>query len=527
MRSRSHAPSTEDDRQRAYHLFREGKVQKARRLCEKILRKTPNDSFVLGLLGAVLFKSKDFGGAAVTLEKAIVADPNNLDAINNLGVVLNLLERYADAARISGRAVELGPNSAEHHHNHGIALKNAGQASSALEAFRRAEELDPRSAEAINQQGVVLRALGRSDEAIECYRRSLRVQPRFAETYRLLANVRTFTERDDDIRKMERLLADPGSGAGDVMRLCFALGKAYEDIKDYDDAFRCFERGNKLRRESFEYDVGEDETKVQRIAQVFDSDLFERHRNEGCPSDVPIFVLGMPRSGTTLVEQILASHSKVFGAGELGDVERLAGSSRFGSGARFPENARQLKTDAFRALGDSYVAGLRSRGTGQTRITDKMPQNFFFIGLIHLIVPAARIIRCVRDPVDTCLSCYLQFFGGRQPFAWDLTELGRYYRAYQALMDHWASVLPGRILEVRYEDLVADTETESRRLIDHCGLAWEDGCLAFQRTDRPVLTASASQVRRGIYTSSVARWRRYERHLGPLIEALGPAAATD
>jgi len=517
----------EDDRQRAYRLFREGRAQKARRLCEKILRKTRNDSIVLGLLGAIQFQAKEFEKSATTLEKAVAADPNNLDAINNLGVALNQLERYAAAVDVLGRAAELGPNSAEHHHNLGVALKNAGRASAALEAFRRAEEIDPRSAEAVNQQGMVLRALGRSDEAVECYRRSLWLRPHQAETYRLLANVKTFVERDDDIRTMERLLADPGTRPGDVMRLCFALGKAYEDIKDFDAAFRCFERGNRLRREGLRYDVGEDETKAQRIADVFGADLFDRHRQRGDPSEVPIFVLGMPRSGTTLVEQILASHSQVFAAGELNDLERLAEGVRPGVGGRFPENIRQLKPGAVRALGESYVAGLRSRAPGQARITDKMPLNFFYVGLIHLMVPSARIVHCLRDPVDTCLSCYLQFFGGRQPFAWDLTELGRYYRTYRALMDHWDAVLPGRVLEVRYEDLVADTEAESRRLIRHCGLEWEDGCLAFQRTNRPVLTASATQVRRGIYTSSVARWRRYERHLGPLIEALGPVAATD
>jgi hypothetical protein len=249
--------------------------------------------------------------------------------------------------------------------------------------------------------------------------------------------------------------------------------------------------------------------------------------SSGDASPLPVFVVGMPRSGTTLVEQILASHPAAHGAGELNDfnvlVDRMAGSR--GKAFRYPEDSPALTTDQLRALGHAYVEGLRRRAPGAERVTDKMPGNFLFLGLIHLALPRARIIHVLRDPPDTCLSCYSKLFTAEQNFTYDLGELGRYYRKYTELMAHWRDVMPeGRMLEIRYEDVIADLEGSARQLIEHCGLDWDPSCIAFHKSQRPVRTASAAQVRRPIYRTSLGRWRAYEPHLAPLLAELGVLA---
>jgi Sulfotransferase family len=288
--------------------------------------------------------------------------------------------------------------------------------------------------------------------------------------------------------------------------------------------------GNALKRGRIDYDEAGTLGLFDRIRSTFDRGLLEAKVGAGFTSSMPIFVVGMPRSGTTLVEQILSSHPAVHGAGELADfntlVDRMAAPR--GNAFRYPEDTPALTTDQLRALGTAYVEGLRRRAPSATRVTDKMPGNFLFLGLIHLALPNAHIIHVLRDPRDTCLSCYSKLFTAPQDFTYDLAELGRYYGKYAELMAHWRAVLPaGRMLEIRYEDVVADLEASARRIIDHCGLDWDPRCIAFHEARRPVRTASASQVRRPIYRSSRGRWRAYAAHLGPLVAALGDIAGPD
>jgi hypothetical protein len=286
-------------------------------------------------------------------------------------------------------------------------------------------------------------------------------------------------------------------------------------------------KGNELKRRRIDYDEVRALGVLDRVRSVFDRRLLAARQGGGYPSSLPVFVVGMPRSGTTLVEQILASHPEVHGAGELPDLNRLVERLRNAAGAAFlyPEDAPALAAERLREFGETYVEGLRGRAPGATRVTDKMPGNFLLLGLIHLALPGASIIHVTRDPRDTCLSCYSKLFTAEQNFAYDLGELGRYYSKYSQLMAHWQDVLPeGRILSIRYEDVIADLEGEARRIISHCGLAWDERCLAFHKTERPVKTASATQVRRPIYRSAVGRWQLYEEHLGPLLAALGVSA---
>ncbi len=303
----------------------------------------------------------------------------------------------------------------------------------------------------------------------------------------------------------------------------FALSKAFDDLGDYDRAFAHLLKGNSLKRREVKYDEPGYEQTFREIAEAFDAKLFERLANAGDPSSVPIFVLGLPRSGTTLVEQILASHPQVYGAGELKNLHRIANSvpGPDGRPVPYPACVSLLDADALRRLGQAYLASLPSVPEGKTRITDKTPSKFAYVGLIRLILPNAKIIHTMRDSVDTCLSCFSKLFSSGQEFTYDLAELGCYYRWYHELMDHWRSMLPaGAMLDVAYEDIVEDLPRQARRLTDYCDLPWDDACLNFHETKRSISTASNVQVRRPLYRTSLGRWRRYESHLGPLLAEL-------
>ncbi len=315
------------------------------------------------------------------------------------------------------------------------------------------------------------------------------------------------------------------------MSLHFALGKCYDDSGDYDKAFPHFMAGCKMKRAKLTYDPANAERQFAGLMEIFDQAAIDRLRGSGDPpgdpSGVPVFVLGMPRSGTTLTEQIIASHPDVYGAGELHDLLRIAERNIGGATTpvSFPDNLRALDRQTLTAWGAEYVAGLKQRAPDAKRITDKMPANFFAVGLIHLMLPNAKIIHVNRNPVDTCLSCFTRLFNRKQEHTYDLAELGQYYVHYARLMDHWRKVLPaGAFLDVQYEDIVADQEAQARRLIAYCGLEWNDACLDFHNTKRSIRTASVTQVRQPIYTSSVERWRHYEKFLGPLLDALGDLA---
>ncbi|HTN93507.1 MAG TPA: sulfotransferase, partial [Gallionella sp.] len=311
------------------------------------------------------------------------------------------------------------------------------------------------------------------------------------------------------------------------MSLHFALGKCYDDTGDYAKAFPHFMAGCKMKRAKLAYDPANAERQFAGLMEIFDRAALERLRGAGDPSALPVFVLGMPRSGTTLTEQIIASHPDVHGAGELHDLLRIAERNIAGmtTAIPFPDNLRALDRQTLAAWGAEYAAGLKQRAPEAERITDKMPANYFAVGLIHLMLPNAKIIHVNRNPVDTCLSCYTRLFNRKQEHTYDLAELGRYYVQYARLMQHWRNVLPaGAFLDVKYEDIVADQEAQARKLIAYCGLEWNEACLDFHNTKRSIRTASVTQVRQPIYTSSVERWRHYEEFLGPLLDALGDLA---
>jgi tetratricopeptide (TPR) repeat protein len=376
--------------------------------------------------------------------------------------------------------------------------------------------------------GHALKTKGESAQAIEAYHRAVEARPDFGEAYWSLANMKTYRFTEFELQRMRQYEAQPYLQQTDRYHLCFALGKALEDRGEHAESFTYYARGNALKKEGSLYSPAAQERAVRRQAEICTPEFFEARRGWGCPDDSPIFVLGLPRSGSTLIEQILASHSQVEGTMELANIPRIVGL--LGSGEKFgdihyPGVLRDLSAERCREFGEQYIRDTRVyRAGGKPHFIDKMPNNFRNIALIQLILPNARIIDARRDAMDCCFSNFKQLYANGHPFAYDLEDIGRYYRSYADLMDHWDRVLPGRILRVQHEDVLADLEGSVRRILDHCGLPFEEACVQFHRTERRVHTASAEQVRRPINRDGVDQWRPYEPWLAPLKDALGPLA---
>jgi len=426
-----------------------------------------------------------------------------------------------DASHLSSDAVHDENEFIDWHIRLGNILRDQGSHNEALEVYRGVLAIKPDSAEAYHCIGIALRELGRLPEAREAAERAIRLSPRQPAYFRNLAELKRFVSGEPQVAEIETLADDTAAfSTEERIELHFLLAKVYEDLGHYEQCFRQLQVGNSLKRKQINYEERTVLGAFDRVRAVFTPELMRMRRGSGEASPVPVFIIGMIRSGTTLVEQIIASHQKAFGAGELKSFGNIAAAIHADQHdvPAFPEVVTRMSGEDFRDLGARYLAKLRPLAPAAARIVNKMPSNYIFAGLIHLSLPNAPIIHVVRDPADTCMSCFSKLFKEGQHFTYDLAELGRYYRHYQALMAHWRGVLPpGRILDIHYEDLVGDLEGTARQIIAHCGLEWDPHCLAFHETKRPVCTASVVQVRQPIYASAVGRWRRYEQYLAPLL----------
>lgn len=462
--------------------------------------------------------------ALASFGRAIALKPDYADALNGRGNVLRNLNCCEEALASIDRALAFRPDCAEAHNNRGNVLRDLDCPAEALASYEKALALKPDYAIAYDNKGVILTELGRLDEARLAAETAIKLAPRRVRTYYNLTIARRMVPGDPHLPAMEELARDVAALPGDErIDLHFALGKAYTDLGDHEQAFRHLVCGNALKRKSADYDEAFVLGTFARTQAVFTADLMRGKEGAGHPSAVPLFILGMPRSGSTLVEQILASHPNIFGAGEINDFSRsmMTLGLTNGGASHFPDGASLMSPARFRQLGENYIGALHRLAPAAARITNKTLENFRFLGLIHLALPNARIIHTRRDPIDTCLSCFSKLFVNDLPYAYDLAELGRYYRAYETLMAHWRNVLPqGVMLDVQYEELVADLEGQARRIVAHCGLEWDARCRDFHKTERSVRTASVTEVRQPIYQSSVGRWRASERFLGPLLAEL-------
>lgn len=505
-----------------------GRLDEAVAAYRQALEQRPDWAEVHNNLGNALRRLGHAAEAVEALERAAELRPRVAIVHNNLGNALLDEGRYEEAEAACRRALELEPGHAEAYSNLGRVLRALRRPYEAEAAWRQALELRPDMAEARYNLGNILHELGRLADAEAAYRKCLERWPDKASVHIHLALSKRFTADDDpDLERIETLLQrSVDLPAGDRVELHYATGKAYADIgTDPARAFRHFAEGARHKRALLDYDVAADEALFERIARDFGAERIRHAAGYGETTTAPVFIVGMPRSGTSLVEQILATHSAVDARGELPDLERHLDAAAQAAGSGLGDWLAEAPPEALAAVGRAYRESVIDSAGDALRVTDKLPRNFRFAGMIAAALPGARVVHVRRDPADTCFACFRQLFTGRLDFTYDLTELGRYYRAYAGLMEHWRQVLPaGQMLEVQYEELVAEPEREMRRLLDFCGLEWEPACLEFHRTERAVQTASADQVRQPLYTSSIGSWRKYREQLGPLLEALGSLA---
>ena len=501
-----------DDRRKSEELFR------------GILRRDPSHTGALCGLAALSLAADVPRDAERLLRHALKQSEHLPLAYRGLAPTLLGLGRLTEAEAATRYLARIEPQSPQTWvSTAGVATRLMRQAE-AVEAYRRALELRPQEPGLKMSIGHLQKTLGLRAESEASYKEALVLDPGRAEAYWSLADLKNYAFSDAEIAAMQQLIASDPRGPSNEAQLNFALGKAFEQRRSYPEAFAHYARGAALRRREAPFDIGQFERRSERIRSFFDAAFFAAHSGSGDSSRAPIFIVGLPRSGSTLVEQILASHSGVEGTMELPNVLNIVQEFDDMAPGRsgYPEAVGSVPRERLAELGRRYIGEtLPLLRLGRPRFTDKLPNNFSHVGLIHAILPGATVIDVRRHPLDACFSTFKQYFAQGQNFSYDLDDLGRYYRCYLALMDHWDAVLPGKVLHVQYEQLVRSPEAGIRRLLEHCGLDFEPACLAFHETQRPVRTPSAEQVRQPIYTSAVGYWRHFERELEPLKRALG------
>ena len=500
-----------DDRKTSEQAFRQ------------LLQEDPSHVAALCGLASLSLAADKAIDAERLLRHALAQSAHHPLTWRGLGQALLTLGRLEEAEAAARRQVTIEPENPQSWITLGGVMTRLMRQEEALEAYERAAKLQPDEARLRLSIGHVHKTLGRRSDSEAAYKAVLRMNPLLGEAYWSLADLKNYSFSGPEIEQMQRLLGNDTVEPGQTAQLNFALGRAHEQRREYTEAFAYYARGNALRRLNAPFDIDHFERRAARIRAFFGKPFFEERAGSGDPSAAPIFIVGLPRSGSTLIEQILASHTRVEGTMELPNIINITHQFDDMTEGRdgYPETVASAPIGILTALGSRYLEETRPLRTGRERFIDKLPNNFSHVGLIHAILPRATIIDARRHPMDCCFSSFKQHFAEGQTFSYDLNDLGRYYRCYLSLMDHWDAVLPGKVVHVQYEDLVRDPETNIRRLLDACGLPFEAACLTFHDTRRSVRTASAEQVRQPIYTSGVGHWRHFDDELQPLRAALG------
>jgi len=506
----------------------DGRIAQAEALLRTHLKTTPTDVAAIRMLAEVAARLGRNADAEVLLERCLELAPSFHPARHQYAIVLQRQNKAAAALRQLDQLEKIDPRNPSYRNLKAVVLTKIGDYRESIEIYAEVLAVHPENSKLWLMYGHTLSTAGREREGVEAYRKSILLTPQFGEAYWSLANLKTFRFSDEEKCAMRAQLSRTDLSEEDRIHFDFALGKALEDDADYAASFGHYASGNRLRRSRLEYDAGEMSAFVHDSIELFSEEFFASRAGYGAPAADPIFIVGLPRSGSTLIEQILASHSCVEGTMELPDIlamaGALAGKRKPTEAAKYPRVLADLDAESCRRLGEGYIRDTRiQRKTAKPLFIDKMPNNFLHIGLIRLVLPNARIIDARRHPMACCFSTFKQHFAEGHRYSYSLEDLGRYYREYLKLMEHFERVIPGKVHRVIHERLVEDTETEVRRLLSHCGLDFEADCLRFYENTRPVRTPSARQVRRPINREGLEQWRHYEEQLRPLAEALGDA----
>lgn len=507
-------------------LIAQGALLKAEDLCRQYLKKVPHDTEAMRLLASIGLRLGVLDDAEFLLASACKLDPDNLRIRIDYIQILRKRQKFEQALGAAKTLLASSPTNPQFQSIYAIECMQTGNYDEALELFDKVLETLPQDPVTLVSKGHAYKTLGEYDEAVANYRAAIRSAPQHGEAYYSLANLKVYEFADAEIEAMRVQEQNANLAHMDRAYLNFALGKAYEDNSDFEASFRHYAHGNQLKKAQSNYDAERMTEDLRAQREFCTSDLFERHKNSGHKAPDPIFILGLPRAGSTLLEQILSSHSQVDGTLELPNILSLSQSlrrrGREGEVPGYPALLATLPADELEGFGQQFIEDTRIHRQGAPFFIDKMPNNFRHIGLIHLMLPNARIIDARREAMACCFSGYKQLFAEGQEFTYDLADMGKYYRDYVELMDHWDAVLPGRVLRVQYEDVVGDLETQVRRILEYCGLEFESGCVDFHQNKRSVRTPSSEQVRQPIFQSGLEYWRNYEPWLEPLKDALGP-----
>ncbi len=502
----------------------EGRPLRAEQQCRAFLKDHPHHPEAMRALAQIAQKFGSLEEAEFLLESVTVIYPDHIQARIEYIEILRERQRFEVAHAQSEILLARDPRSPVFLSHHAINEMHMSHFENALSLFDQVLEQIPGDPATLTSRGHALKTFGRSEEAIASYKQAFQSKTEHGEAYYALANLKTYRFSDEELQLMIDEEAKPELLPMGRIHMCFAIGKAFEDKGDMAQAMSYYTRGNELKRETSRYHAENMSVELNAQIEQFTPDLLAHHRGSGCTARDPIFIVGLPRAGSTLIEQILASHPMVEGTMELpyilATAHRLRNKAKNDGG--YPAGLVDLSTDELRDLGQRYIDDTRIHRTDTPYFTDKMPNNFRHIGLIHLILPNAKIIDARRDPLDCCFSGFKQLFAQGQEFSYGLREIGAYYRDYVRVMAHWDEILPSRVLRVQHEDVLDDLEGQVRRILDYLELPFDENCVRFHETKRPVRTASSEQVRRPLNRAGVDRWRPFAPHLKPLIEVLGP-----
>ena len=485
-------------------IFKSGNLSEAEHSCKKLINEHSKVAFLYNLLGLILVEQKKFDQAIKYYELGLKIDPTFAIIYNNLGLLFfdqQTEESIKKAENYYKQSISVDKKIPEPHNNLGNLYDYLNKIKDAIDCYKRAIDINPKFSYAHHNLGSVYVTIGKFNEAKKHFRESIKLNPNFTITHRLLSRITKYTNNDDHFNELKKIYKTVNINDSEKrIELGYALGKAYEDTKNFEQSFIHYKEANLLQRKKIDFSLKLEEEKFKEIKNIYNKKLFDKYKNCGCADYSPIFVIGMPRSCTTLVEQILSSHSKVYGAEEVEFIPNLI--------------KKKFDKDNLKKIGEEYIAKMKDISNNSERTTDKLPINFLHVGFIKLILPKSKIIHCYRNPKDNCLSIYkTHFTSGKVKFAYQLDEMVEYYNLYRDLMNHWNNLLPNFIFNIKYENLVNNPESEIKNLVENCNLNWDNKCLNFHNNKRPIKTASDTQARTKIYKSSINSWRNYEKYL--------------